>query len=55
MNVKYINNCNSLCSFCRRYKVCTKGDNGTFGVIMISQINLVAGLPRYLLLDHAYK
>ena len=26
----------ALCSFCSSYKVCTKGNEGTLGVIMIS-------------------
>ena len=40
-----------LCS----YKVYTKVTKGNFDIIMISYINLVAGLLHYFLFDHAYK
>ena len=36
-------------------EVCTKGTKGTLDVIIISLINLVAGLLHYFLLDRAYK
>ena len=38
-----------------KLKVRTKGTEGTLDVIMISYINLVAGLLHYFSLDHAYK
>ena len=36
-------------------KICTKGTEDNLDVIMISLINLVAGIFHYFLLDHAYK